>query len=374
MKVVQLLPELESGGVERGTLELARHLTSSGHESIVISGGGRLVAALEREGSRHLAWPIGRKRLASLALVPKLRRWLEIEKPDILHLRSRVPAWIAYLAWRKMDPLTRPRLVTTVHGFNSVNRYSEIMTCGERVICVSDSIRGFVLENYPRTAADRLRVIHRGVDPADYPHGWRPDAAWREKFEDEFPETKGKRLITLPGRITRLKGHEDFLKILEQLRDLPDVHGVIAGGAHPRKRAYLEEIQDLAATSGLDDRVTFTGNRSDLKHILAISEVVVSLTSQPESFGRTTLEALSLGIPVAGYAHGGVREQLDLLFPAGNIPPGDTAAATATLRRFLTEPPPAVPPTHPFTLQRMLDQTVEVYQELLTSPRSPRGR
>lgn len=373
MKVVQLLPELESGGVERGTLELARHLVAAGHESIVISGGGRLVATLEHEGSRHLAWPIGRKRLCTLSIIPRLRRWLEIEKPDILHLRSRVPAWVAYLAWRKMDPLTRPRLVTTVHGFNSVNRYSEIMTCGERVICVSDSIRGFVTRSYPRTATERLRVIHRGVDPADYPHGWRPDEAWREKFAAEFPETTGKRLITLPGRITRLKGHEDFLKILEQLRDLPGVHGVIAGGAHPRKRAYLEEIEDLVQISGLDGRVTFTGNRGDLKHILAISDVVVSLTSQPESFGRTTLEALSLGIPVAGYAHGGVGEQLDLLFPAGKIPPGDPAAAAATVRRFL-EQPPAVPPGHPFTLQRMLDQTVEVYQELLASPRSSAER
>ena len=367
MKVVQLLPELESGGVERGTTELARHLVSHGHESIVISGGGRLVHGLEKEGTHHVALPIGKKRLSTLLLVPKLRRWLEAEKPDILHLRSRVPAWIAWLAWRGMNPQTRPRLVTTVHGFNSVNRWSEIMTCGERVICVSDSIRKFVLEHYPKAAPEKLRVIHRGVEPADYPHGWKPSAEWRAKFDEEFPETRGKTLITLPGRITRLKGHEDFFRILAELRDLP-VHGVIAGGAQAKKQAYLEEIQALAESSGLKDRVTFTGNRSDLKNILAISDVVLSLTSQPESFGRTTLEALSLGVPVAGYDHGGVGEQLDLLFPAGKIPPGDTASAVKTLRQFL-ETRPSVPDRHPFTLQRMLDQTVEVYQELLGSAR-----
>jgi glycosyltransferase involved in cell wall biosynthesis len=156
-------------------------------------------------------------------------------------------------------------------------------------------------------------------------------------------------------------------RILGELRDLP-VHGVIAGGAQLKKQAYLEEIQALSESSGLKDRVTFTGNRSDLKNILAISDVVLSLTSQPESFGRTTLEALSLGVPVAGYDHGGVGEQLDLLFPAGKIPPGDCVAAVKTLRQFL-ETRPSVPESHPFTLQRMLDQTVEVYQELLGSAR-----
>ncbi|MFD0895593.1 glycosyltransferase family 4 protein [Luteolibacter ambystomatis] len=367
MKVVQLLPELDSGGVERGTLELARHLATHGHESIVISGGGRMVDTLEYEGSRHLAWPIGRKRLTTLRMVPKLRKWLEEEKPDILHLRSRVPAWVAWLAWRKMDPQTRPRLVTTVHGFNSVNRWSEIMTCGERVICVSDSIRQFVIDHYPRARPDKLRVIHRGVDPVDYPHGWQPPEDWRKKFETDFPDTRGKKLVTLPGRITRLKGHEDFLKILGSLND-PQIHGVIAGGAHPRKQAYLAEIQALADASGLHRQVTFTGNRSDLKNILAISDVVLSLTSQPESFGRTTLEALSLGVPVAGYDHGGVGEQLEELFPAGKIPPRDTAKASSVVRSFLDHRP-QVPASHPFTLQRMLDQTVGVYQELLATPR-----
>src|SRR5262249_31409965 len=152
MKVLQMIPEMESGGVERGTLELARYLGEQGHESIVISGGGRMIPQLEACGTRHITLPVGRKRLRSLFLIGKLREIFARENRDILHLRSRLPAWLAWFAWRGMDEETRPHLVTTVHGFNSISRYSEIMTCGERVICVSESIREHVIQHYPRCA------------------------------------------------------------------------------------------------------------------------------------------------------------------------------------------------------------------------------
>ncbi|MCW1914637.1 glycosyltransferase family 4 protein [Luteolibacter sp. GHJ8] len=364
MKVLQMIPEMESGGVERGTLELARHLGRYGHESLVISGGGKMVSQLEACGTRHITMPVGRKRLSSLFFVRKLRKLFDQERPDILHLRSRVPAWLAWLAWRGMDPATRPRLVTTVHGFNSVNRYSEIMTCGERVICVSESIRDHVLKHYPRVDETRLRVIHRGIDPAEYPYGYRPDPEWVENFHREFPATRGKRLLTLPGRITRLKGHEDLAIILKALAEDESIHGLIAGGAHPRKAAYLDEIKALFKAEGLADRVTFTGGRSDLREILAISSLVLSLTTQPESFGRTTLEALGLGVPVAGYDHGGVGEQLKLLYPAGRLPANDPEDSVALVRGLL-EDPPKVPREHPFTLDAMLEGTMGVYGELL---------
>jgi len=365
MKVLQIIPEMDSGGVERGTLELARYLGAQGHESLVISGGGKIVPQLEACGTRHITLPVGRKRPSSLLLVPKLRRLFIQEKPDILHLRSRMPAWLAWLTWRGMDPATRPRLVTTVHGFNSVNRYSEIMTCGERVICVSESVRRHVIKHYPRVPQAKLRVVHRGIDPSEYHHGYRPSADWRESFHQEFPATRGKRLVTLPGRITRLKGHEDFAHVLKDLSAREEVHGVIAGGAHPRKAAYLDEMRTLFEVEGLSGRVTFTGGRSDLREILAISAVVVSLTTQPESFGRTTLEALGLGVPVAGYDHGGVGEQLDILYPAGRIRPNDPADA-ARVVKLLLDKPPAVPVNHPFTLKAMLEGTMEVYGELLS--------
>lgn len=362
MKVVQVLPALEAGGVEQGTLEVARHLVARGHQSLVVSAGGRLVERLTREGSRHFALPVGRKSLRTLALVPRLRRWLREENPDLLHLRSRVPAWVVLLAWRGLPANARPRLVTTFHGFYSVSRWSAVMTRGERVICVSQAIHDHIRARYPEVDPAILRVIPRGIDPALFPHGHRPSPAWLEAFHREFPAVRGKRLVTLPGRVTRLKGHEDFLEVLRALDD-PAVHGLIAGGAQPEKQAYLTELEARIGALGLRERVTLTGHRSDLREVLAVSDVVVSLTTQPESFGRTTLEALGLGRPVVGYAHGGVGEILAAVLPAGQVPPGDPAAAAARVREFLDRPP-AVPAEQPFTLRRMLDSTLAVYREL----------
>lgn len=366
MKVLQVLPELNSGGVERGTLEVAKHLAAHGHESLVLSGGGRMVDEIEAGGSRHLTMPVGRKSLATLGLVPKVRELLRREQPDILHLRSRVPAWVSWLAWRGLPEDRRPHLVTTVHGFYSVSRWSAIMCRGERVICVSESCRRYVLDHYPATPEARLRVVPRGVSPAEYPYGFRADAAWRRSFEDEFPETRGKRLLTLPGRITRLKGHGDFLEVLQALRDVPDLHGLIVGGAHPRKREYEAELRQRIVEAGLSERVTFTGLRGDLREILSISTLVLSLTSQPESFGRTTLEALAMGVPVAGYSLGGVEEQLRRLYPAGLLEPGNPVAAARRIASLLDEPG-EVAADNPFTIERMLDGVLEVYRELVST-------
>jgi glycosyltransferase involved in cell wall biosynthesis len=365
MKVLQILPELNTGGVERGTLEVARFLVDQGHDSLVVSHGGSLVAQLEREGSRHIQRPVHKKSPVSLLQVNPLRRLLLTERPDILHLRSRLPAWIAWLAWRKLPPTARPHLVTTVHGFNSVNRYSKIMTRGERVIAVSESVKTFLLQNYPDVPADRIRVIHRGVDPQSYPYGFRPADDWMEKWRSDFPESTDRFILTLPGRITRLKGHEDFFRIIADLakRGLP-AHGLVVGGVHPKKRAYADELRQLAGTLGLTDRITFTGTRSDLREILAISDVVLSLTQQPESFGRTTLEALSLGRPVLGYDHGGVGEQLARLFPVGAIPVGDLAEAVRRIERWRNDPPKPCR-DQAYTLDAMLRGTLAVYQELL---------
>jgi glycosyltransferase involved in cell wall biosynthesis len=369
MKVMQVLPELNSGGVERGTLELGAFLAREGHDSLVVSHGGTMVAELQRDGSRHIAMPVHRKSPLSLLQIGKMRRLLIDERPDILHLRSRVPAWIAWLAWRKLPVGSRPRLVTTVHGFNSVNRYSRIMTCGERVIAVSRSVATYVRENYPDVSEDRIRVVNRGVDPTVYPYGFQPSSEWLNRWRNEYPILRDKLLLTLPGRITRLKGHEDFFKVVAALRQqgLP-IHGLIVGGVHPKKREYGEDLKRLVQNLELGDHITFTGARNDLREILSLSHVVFSLTQQPESFGRTTLEALSLGRPVIGYDHGGVGEQLHALFPPGAIPVGDYPQATALIARW-GDQPPAPKRDHTYTLEAMLRGTVAVYGELLAGPR-----
>jgi glycosyltransferase involved in cell wall biosynthesis len=365
MKVLQILPELNAGGVERGTLELARHLIQAGHEALVVSHGGHLVSELESVGARHLALPVHRKSLMSLFQVRPLRELLTQERPDILHIRSRVPGWIAWLAWRRMNPQTRPRLVSTVHGFYSVNAYSAVMTRGERVIAVSDCVRDYIRHNYPRTPAEHIRVIPRGIEPELYYPGFQPDTAWRQKWEREFPPLTGKRLLTLPGRLTRLKGHEDFLRLLAALRTTqPELHGVIVGGAHPRKQDYLRELKKLVAQLNLEAHVTFTGQRSDLREILAVSDLVFALSIQPEAFGRTTLEALALGRPVIGYDHGGVGELLRRFCDPGRVPMRDAPALRVVVEGMLKTPPTIGAVITPHTLAAMTAATVEVYREL----------
>lgn len=361
MKVIQILPELNAGGVERGTLEVGKYLVDQGHESLVISYGGRLVIQLESEGSRHISLPVHKKRLSSLKQVKVLRRLFEEERPDVIHLRSRLPAWLAWLAWRKMDPLTRPRLVTTVHGFNSVNRYSKIMTCGERVICVSNSVKAYICDNYPDVPIEKIILIHRGIDPCEYHPKFKPSSEWQGNWYAKHPETKAKKLLTLPGRITRLKGHTDFLQVVAALKD-HGVHGIIAGGADPKKQDYLDEVKAKVTELGLDAHITFTGHRSDLKEILSISSIVFSLTQQPESFGRTTLEALSLSIPVIGYQHGGVGEILNELFPEGKVEMGDTKSIIRLINQWAASDLAPTPSKEtPFTLQSMLESTLQAY-------------
>jgi glycosyltransferase involved in cell wall biosynthesis len=369
LTVLQLLPALESGGVERGTLEVAEALVQRGHRALVMSAGGRQVPALLAAGGEHFAWPIGRKRLKTLLLVGKLRKFLLQQQVDIIHVRSRVPAWIAYLAWRGMNPATRPRFVTTVHGLYGVNRYSRIMTRGERVIAVSDTVRDYILREYPDTLPWRIQVIHRGVDGAAYPHGWKPDAAWQQAFFAQFPQAVGKLLLTLPGRVTRLKGHEDFIELIARLkrRGLP-VHGLIAGGASASKQRYLQKLRYRVRSTGLENDISFSGQRDDLKNILAISNLVLSLSTQPESFGRTTLEALRLGVPTAGYEHGGVGEILRTIYLPGLLPLGRIDASFQRVAQLL-QSPPAVPDGDFFPLQSMLDQTLALYEQLARAPR-----
>lgn len=366
MKVLQILPELNSGGVERGTLEVADFLVRNGHQALVVSNGGRLVDDLKKLGGRHITMPVHRKSLSSLLQVRPLRKMLEREKPDILHIRSRVPGWIAWLAWRKMDPATRPRLVSTVHGFYSINRYSAIMCKGEQVIAVSQSIREYILKNYPKTPEENVTVVYRGIDPERYSPDFRRSEEWLARWRSEHPNLEGKKIFLLPGRITRLKGHSDFFDLIKGLReDGRDVHGLVVGDAHPKKRAYLHELRQIVLNQGLDDAVTFTGHRSDVQEIMAVSDVVCALSQQPESFGRTVLEALATGKPVLGYDCGGVGELLAAIFPEGRVNLEDRKALLETARNILDSQPQPVVPGGAFTLKAMCSETLEVYQRAL---------
>ena len=362
MHVVQLLPAMQNGGVERGTLEVARALVEAGHQATVISAGGTMVAALRDAGVTHLDWSIGRKHLRTLAWVGRLRRWLHENHVDIVHARSRLPAWIGFWAWQRLDPTQRPRFVTTVHGLNSVNRYSRIMTRGERVIAVSEAVRNHILSHYPHTDPSRICLIPRGVSATEFPHGFRPAAEWLTSFQTQYPELRDRWLISLPARLTRLKGHIDFFRIVSALaaEGLP-VHGLVIGPPRHASDKYANELYRQVHEQALP--VSFLGLRRDMRELYAVSDVVLSLSATPESFGRTVLESLSIGTPVVGYAHGGVSEILDAVFPAGKVAHGDWQTAAAQLTAFYKERP-KVPAHHPYTLERMLDATLALYQKL----------
>ena len=368
LTVLQVLPALQSGGVERGTLEVNEHLVKHGHRSMVMSAGGRMVKDLTDAGGEHHCWQIGKKSLLSLRLIPKLRRFLMQNQVDILHVRSRFPAWICYLAWKTLPVATRPKLITTVHGPYSINAYSAIMTKAEHVIVISKMIQQYVCNHY-HINPDKLMLNYRGIDSKQLPYGYQPTAHWLDTWYQDFPQTLGKRLLLLPARITRWKGQLDFIEMLARVRQYyPDVHGLIVGETKKGKTAYLKELMDKADKLGVSDCLSFTGHRSDIREVMAISTIVYSLSLEPEAFGRTTLEALSLGKPVMAYAHGGVDEQLSAILPEGRIKPGDIDQAAALSCQWLALAP-QVPSSHPFSLETMLNNTLKLYQ-MAVKPRS----
>jgi glycosyltransferase involved in cell wall biosynthesis len=362
LTVVQLIPALHSGGAERSTLEVARALVQAGHRSVVVSAGGRLVAQLEAEGSRHVTLPIGRKSLSTLFQVGALRRLFREISPDIVHARSRLPAWIGWWAMRGVQP--RPHFVTTVHGLNTPGRYSSILLRGEKVIVVSQTLRDYVLRHYPIDPA-RITVIPRGIDTEAFPYGYRPDDTWREAFFSEYPQLAGAPLLTLPARGTRLKGHHDAIELLSELQQRGvDARLLLLGVIEPGREAYVAELRALIAERKLQDKVALAPARSDVRDVFAISSLILQLSNKPESFGRTVVEALSLCRPVVGYAHGGVGELLAELYPAGRVPLGDREKLVERAAELLRLAPP-IGPLKSYRLADMQEASLRLYGEVV---------
>ncbi|MGE0378882.1 MAG: glycosyltransferase, partial [Planctomycetaceae bacterium] len=198
-----------------------------------------------------------------------------------------------------------------------------------------------------------------------------PGADWLAQWNKTYPHLRGRKLLTLAGRITRLKGHMDFLDLLAGLRaDGVDAYGLIVGEQDPRRALYAAEVHQQASELGLLPNVTFTGHRSDIREIYAISSAVLSLSTKPESFGRTALEPLALGVPVVGYDHGGVGEILRTVYPQGAVPRGDAAALRRRVAALLGERPTTVPPFTHFRLHEMLDREIALYERLVAESTS----
>lgn len=306
MKILQVTGALDQGGVERGTLEMAAYIVSRGANSLVASQGGRLVQKLEEEGSIHITLPLARRNpLAILYSAFRLFKLIRAEKVDLIHARSRAPAWAALIAGR----LAGVKMITTFHGTHRIqNRlkwlYNSVMVRGERVIAISEFMRSHILENY-RVNPDRIDVAPRGVDPAIFDPE-NIDAAKVGALQKDWgidPETI---VITLPGRLTRWKGQALFLEALAEIKDL-SWQALLIGGAG-KKASYREELKRIAQELGIADRVNFAGSCDDMALIYEISDLVVSASTEPEAFGRVAAEAQAMRKPVLASGHGGSLE------------------------------------------------------------------
>jgi len=369
MHVAQLLAALSLGGSELVAVELAEYLRARGHRVCVLGANGPLAPRVVAAGAEHIDWPLNRKRPHTLRLVPALRRWLLSERPDVVHVHSRLPAWLLHLALRGMPADRCPRVVASVHGHYSVNRYSAIMTRADRVIAVSDAVREYVRRHYPRLPQQRLVTVPGGCDPMAFPHGYTPPADWRAAALQAFPQLDGRRWLVLPGRLSRYKGQLDFIELIAGLRGAGEaVAGVLVGGARADSR-YRRQVDARIRERGLEDAVVLTGARDDMREWLAAAEVVYCLTRKPpEAFGRTVLEALRLGRPVLAWDLGGPQEILQRMFPQGRVAPGDLHALRGKSEALLAEPT-QVPPSTAYSLVESMQRTLAVYRNTLAGGR-----
>jgi len=361
LHIVQVLPELNQGGVERGVVEFNRELVKRGHRSTVISAGGKQSAQIEKDGGQHITLDICSKNpLTFLNRAAALRRVLSDLRPSILHARSRVPAWLCLFANKRL----KSPFITTVHGFNSVSRYSEIMVRGDRVLYGSSSIKEYILKNYP-VDETTLRYVPRGIDMELF-NPQKVDTAFIKHFKKQHG-LEEKTIITIVGRITEWKGHDTFIRALAQVqKNHSDVVGVAAGGIWHGKEEFFQGLEKLAAELGADIR--FVGSQTQVREIYALSDLVVSAAStKAETFGRTAAEALAMNTPVIASAHGG---SLDILIDGENgllFEPGNAAELTDKIEQALSRPFKNMRPhiEKNFSLTRMTEDELSIYNELI---------
>ena len=237
MKVAQLLPELNFGGVERGTVDLANFLVSQGHNALIISAGGVLESELDTEVN-SLQIPISKKSLSALMQFKALKKILLEERPDIVHVRSRFPAWIYLLATRGMPNHQKPVLVSTFHGLYSKPWYSQSMAKSDSIISISNTVKQYIKDNY-RISNQNIVNIYRGCDTEKF-NQVPLESSWLDKWFADFPQTTNKKILLMPGRITSWKGIETFIELIHRLKD-PSLIGIVMGPVAKNKKTYLVE-------------------------------------------------------------------------------------------------------------------------------------
>ena len=306
--ILQVLPRLDSGGVERGTIDIAKAIVDDGGSAIVCSEGGQMEHILARTGATHVKLPMASKNpLVMRRNIGRLIELIEYHGVDIVHARSRAPAWSAYAAAGR----TGRHFVTTFHGTygagNRVKRrYNAVMTKGERVIAISEFIARHIRETYDVDPA-RIRVIQRGVDLTRFDPA-RVSAERVIKLANAWRLPDGVPVVMLPGRLSRWKGQGLLIDALTALGDI-DLRCVLVGSDQGRS-GYRRDLERQIARHGLDGRVFILGDCDDMPAAYMLADVVVSASTDPEAFGRVISEAQAMGRPVVASDHGGAPEQV----------------------------------------------------------------
>ncbi len=336
MRILQVLPALDTGGVERGAVEMTQAIVAAGGQALVASAGGRLVAAVERAGGRHITLSLMTKDPLNIMLnAGRITRLIRSHHVQLVHARSRAPGWSAYLAARR----AAVPFVTTWHGvygedFPGKHFYNSVMARGARVIAISRYVAERVASDY-HVPDTRLRVIPRGVDPALFDPG-RVSGDRVHRLAQAWRLPAGARTVMLPARLTRWKGAEILLDALATLPAHGDggVFCVLVGGDQGR-HGFSRSLEARARRLGTADRLRLTGHCEDMPAALMLADVVVSASQKPEPFGRSVIEAQAMGRPIVATGHGGAAETVQDETNGFLVPPGDAAALGQAIGRVL---------------------------------------
>lgn len=370
--IMQIIPELGPGGAEQGCIDIAAELVRAGSKSIVVSQGGARVHELARAGAIHINLPVASKNpWVMWRNIKRLKSLIQKHKVDIVHVRSRAPAWSAFYACKN----TPAKFMTTCHAPYNISgkfkrAYNAIMARGERVIAISNYVANYLLENY-KIDARNIRLIHRGVALEKF-HPTAVTPAQLIKTSSKWRLPDGANIIMLPGRITRWKGHLVLIAAMAKL-NRPDVFCVLIGSDQGRSE-YRAELETAISDKNLGGQIRIIDNCDDMPAAYMLSTVVVSASTDPEGFGRIPIEAQAMGRPIIATDHGGAQETIIRNETGWLVQPNDSSALAEALAEALNLTPAqrSVLATramahiaHNFTKEIMADQTLNVYAELL---------
>ena len=371
--VLQVLPRLESGGVERGTIEITAALKQAGWVPLVASSGGSMVPHVTHAGGEHITLPLRSKNPFKIyANAHRLAKLIRERGVSLIHARSRAPAWSAWLAAK----WTGIPFVTTFHGLYSFEgkwkwRYNRVMARGARVIAVSQFVKQHILQAYDVPEA-RIALIPRGVDFSIF--GAKhviPERLATLTKQWRLPDEHVP-VIFCPGRISRIKGQHVLIEALALMKD-EDFLCVIAGTDEGHEE-YRHELQERIIAAGLEGKVRMANATKFMNEAYQLSHLVVVPSIKPESFGRVAIEAQAMGLAVVATDHGGARETVIQNETGYLVPPDDAQAMMVSIKYALQRDPATVRAMGEFARRyvrdhfssdQMKEKTLHVYADVL---------